>query len=197
MGHLFNPRHEQFARLVVELTLENHANPRDEAYKRCAYAPSAENARRLANSKPIKARLDELFAEAFEFLDVRIARVVARVDRVGRANLSDFFENDGKTLKNIKELPRELTDALASIEFDEEGHPKVKLADKNQANLALLKHLGGMPEPPPPPTQINIFQQLTIDDQRALAEALEADARRQIADRAEAPREHPEGRTEA
>jgi Terminase small subunit len=181
MGALVNPHHELFVREWVELELDCDPKARAKAYERAGYAPGVENARRLSNTIDVKARFRELFGQALEYRDVRIAAVVNRIDRIGRANLVDFFERgpEGKLqLKDITTLPRELTDALAAIEWDEDGNPKLKLWDKNQANFTLLKHMGGIaPEQTGATNVVNVgafFAGLSVDDQRALAEALEA-----------------------
>ncbi len=180
MGALVNPRHELFVREWVELELDCDPKARAKAYEKAGYAPGPENARRLSNTIDVKARFRELFGQALEYRDVRIAAIVNRIDRIGRANLVDFFERGegGKLqLKDLTALPRELTDALAAIEWDDEGNPKLKLWDKNQANFTLLKHMGGMPAEQVASTHVNVgafFAGLSVDDQRALAEALEA-----------------------
>jgi hypothetical protein len=43
----------------------------------------------------VRALADELMEEAAEFSGVRRIAVINRIDRVGRANLSDFYEADG------------------------------------------------------------------------------------------------------
>jgi hypothetical protein len=188
MSALRNPQWELFSRELVELELAGDKSARLKAYEK-VYGPGSsaiDNARRLANRAEIKQRTRQLFAEALEYRDVRVASVVTRIDRVGRANLADFFEptldNDGNRipgsyrLKDITALPRELSEALHSIEWDDLGRPKVKLHDKNQANFTLLKHFGGLPEDAADQRtlNLNIFAGLSVDDQRALAEALEA-----------------------
>ena len=183
MPILHNFRRELFARELSEVMLlglapKEFAKARTKAYMAAGYAPNADNARRDANRVDVKARVSELYAKALEFRDVRPAEVVTRIDRVGASNLADFFEADGRTLKNITTLPRRLSDALASIEWDEDGRPKIKLHDKNQANFTLLKYFGGIPDNDSADRRsvnvTNIFAGLSVDDQRALAEALEA-----------------------
>lgn len=166
MPALANPKYEKFASELAEL------KPPLEAFVNAGFAPHPGNATRLAKRPEIRARKLELLNEAAEFADIRRVRVLIELDRPGRANLADFFEADGKTLKNIKELPRELTAALASIEWDDLGRPKIKLHDRNTANITLLKHLGGLPEPERAP--VNIFNVLSIEDQQLIADALEA-----------------------
>jgi hypothetical protein len=179
MSALGIPQYELFCRECVELLLEyavEGANAvkraRDEAYKRAGFAPNSDNARRFANRPQIKARVSELFNEALEYRDVRVASVLTRIDRVGRANVVDFYDQNLK-IRNINDLPRELTEAIKAIKF-KDGEIGIELWDKNQANFTLLKHLGGLPEDRHESRTVNIFTQLSVDDQRALAEALEA-----------------------
>lgn len=205
MSYLPNHKWELFTRELVELTLSGDQKARAKAYERAGYLPNPHNARRLANRAVIKARFNELFREACEYRDITAAKLVVRIDRVGRANLADLFEADGRTLKNIKALPRELSEALESIEFVEDGVddsgkirfvPKVKLFDKNAANFTLLKHFGGLPEPAPPPSTgvSNIFNVLSVDDQQILLGMLEAIGRGQAgADRAIEGQSHEGG----
>lgn len=184
MACLRNPQWEKFARELVELQLACDRDARAKAYERAGYAPNAHNARRLANRAAVKARVHELFEEACEYQDIRPAAIVNRINRVGVANLADFLEDDGRTLKNIKHLPRALTDALEALDWvqdgtDPDGKPvyraKIKLLDKNAANFTLLKHFGGgMPEPAAPSINISLLNGLSIDDQRLVIAALEA-----------------------
>ena len=171
MGALPQIKYEKFVQEFVELSLAGQKKPAAEAYTRAGFLPGPANARRLANTKAVKARIRERFKEALEYADVRAARLAVQIDRIGRANIADLFEADGKTLRNITTLPKELSAAIASVEFDEEGRPKIKLHDKLAALSTLLKHVGGLPEPER--RDVNIFNMLSIDDQRALAEVLE------------------------
>jgi hypothetical protein len=172
-----DPQWRKFAEELAEL------RPTLEAYKNAGYVPHRGNAARLARQAEVQAYKEELMDEAAEFAGIRRASVVLRVDRVGRANLADFYEPDGVTLKNIKDLPRELAEAIAGIEWqivgqDSEGNPirapHIKVHDKNQANFVLLKLFGGLPDPEPPRSQTNILNVLSVDDQVALAGLLEA-----------------------
>jgi hypothetical protein len=171
MGILPRLSWEKFAQEFVELSLAGEKSPALEAYKRAGYPPAPANARRLSNRKEVRARIRERFKEALEYADVRPARIVVEIDRVGRANLRDYYTPDGKLIP-IHDLPRELSAAIAYTTFDADGNPlQYHLYDKNQANFTLLKHLGGLPEQER--REVNIFNVLSIDDQRALAEVLE------------------------
>ena len=185
MAALKDPQHERFASELAELKQPI------EAYKAAGYVPDRGNANRLARKPHIRARVADLLNEAAEYADIRRVRVLVEIDRVGRANLADFFEKVSKgkddqgveqfeiRLRDITALPRHLTAAIAGLEFDDLGRPKLKLHDKNQANFTLLKHLGGLPEEDK--RDVNIFNLLSVEDQRILVGALEGLAGRQIA----------------
>lgn len=181
MGILPDPQHEIFARELVELQLSCDKKARAKAYERAGFAPknADSNGRRLANRRHVRKRVHELFAEACAYRDIRPAAIVIRIDRIGRANVADFYEADPDApgrirLKDITKLPRELSDAIEQVKWTDNGVAELKLADKNQANFTLLKHFGGMPEPEAPRTQVNIFNALSIEDQGALADLIEA-----------------------
>jgi hypothetical protein len=184
MGALHNPAHEIFAREVVEALLSSDPNVRRNArkvgYERAGYPGNKHNARRLANSPVVKKRIKHLFEEAIAFRDVRLATVVMRIDRVGKANIRDFYGDDGK-LKDICALPLELSEAVRSVIRNAEGEVLAyEFWDKNQANFTLLKNLGGLPDTDPDKPQpagnttYNFFAGLSVEDQCALADALDA-----------------------
>lgn len=178
MAALKDPQYEKFASELAELKSPT------EAYKLAGYVPHRGNANRLARRPEIRARVADLLEEAAEYADIRRTRVLVEIDRVGRANLADFFErvvvgkdDDGRDkyeirLRDITTMPRQLTAAISGVEWDEAGRPKLKLHDKNQANFTLLKYLGGLPEPER--NDVNIFNLLSVEDQRVLVSALEA-----------------------
>ena len=106
---------------------------------------------------------------------------MTRIDRVGRANVADFYEiivRDGEPalrLRNIKDLPRELSEAIKAVKHNDDGSMQLELWDKNQANFTLLKHMGGLKDEADRPVSVtNIFAGLSVDAQRTLLEALEA-----------------------
>lgn len=178
MPALEHVKHEAFALSVAE------GKTLLEAHKQAGYVPDAGNAKRLRKRPEVRARIAELRQEAAEFANVRRVRVVLEVDRVGRANMRDYYERElgengkptGKLkLKSILDLPRELTAAIQEVEFGDDGQPvKLKLHDRNQANFTLLKYLGGLPEPEAQSQNVSIFNVLSFEDQRILADALEA-----------------------
>jgi phage terminase small subunit len=179
MGALRNVNYEAFALAIAE------GQTLLEAHKAAGYAPDAGNAKRIRKRSEVAARIAELREEAAEFANVRRVRVVLEVDRVGRANMRDYYEREIDTetgkptgklkLRSILDLPRDLTAAIQEVEFGDDGQPvKLKLHDRNQANFTLLKYLGGLPETERPTTHVSIFNQLSVEDQRHLADALEA-----------------------
>lgn len=185
MGCLRDPKHEKFAIEYLERSLAGMSRSAAalEAYRSIGFVPQVNNARRLRNRPEIRARIEELAAEASEFANIRIKRVAVEIDRVGRSNFRDFIEpvldKDGKRipgafkLKDLTELPREITAAIKGLSYDSNGLPKLDLHDKSQANFTLLKHLGGLPDEAPG-VQVNILNALSIEDQQTLADALAA-----------------------
>lgn len=158
--------HEVFALAIAE------NRPLLEAHKEAGYVPEPGNAKRIRNRPEVRARINELRNEAAEFANVRRVRVVLEVDRVGRANTRDFYDDDG-VLIPIQKLPRELAAAVQEVIAEAGKIVGYKLFDKNQANFTLLKYLGGLPEAAAQ-THVSIFNQLSIEDQRHLADALES-----------------------
>lgn len=159
--------HEVFALAIAE------NRPLLEAHKAAGYAPEPGNAKRIRNRPDVRARIDELRREAAEFANVRRVRVVLEVDRIGRANIADFYDEEGALIP-VHKLPRELAAAVQEVVVEGDKVVGYKLHDKNQANFTLLKYLGGLPEAPAAQTHVSIFNQLSIEDQRVLADALEA-----------------------
>jgi hypothetical protein len=144
------------------------------------YSADRGNAARMAKYPYIKRRVAELVKLDTEFAGVTRVKTVVQIDRVARANVADFYElvelpGGGQVLKlkNILDLPREVTDAIKAIKQREDGTVELELWDKNAANFTLLKYLGGLPDDRPNQTQINILGDLSLDDQLALAAALE------------------------
>lgn len=167
MGALEHVKHEAFALAYAEgITLL-------EAHKAAGYAPDAGNAKRLRKRADVRARIAELRREAAEFANVRRVRVVLEVDRVGRANTKDYYDDEGNLIP-IHKLTRELAAAIQEVVIEDNRIVGYKLFDKNQANFTLLKYLGGLPEAPAAQANVSVFNLLSIEDQRVLADTLEA-----------------------
>ena len=100
------------------------------AYAQAGYEPSIYNAGRLRNEPEIKARIDELMAEALEYSDIRISQVAVRLNRIASANIKDFKKQNGAWL-DIDEPPDRLAEAIRKVEFAEDGTVKnIELHDK-------------------------------------------------------------------
>lgn len=176
-----DPQHERFARELAEqyLMVPPPKQPQLEAYKRAGYAPHRGNCYRLARRADIKRRVAELMDEAREYLDIRAVKALVRVNRIADAKLPDYYEDDGKLIPP-KKLPPPLAEALSEVEYNDDGSVKrIKLHDKFHANALILKHLGGIPEEETQRAEVNIFNVLSPEDQRVLADFVEALARGQ------------------
>jgi phage terminase small subunit len=177
-----DPQHERFARALAEqyLAVPPPRRPVLEAFKAAGYAPHKGNASRLARRPEIRARVAELLEEAREYADIRLVKALVRVDRIADAKLPDYYERrDGAlVLRDITALPPRLAEAIAELEYHDDGRIKrIKLHDKAQANLALLKHFGGAGEAAERRADVNIWNVLSVEDQRVLADLVEALAR--------------------
>jgi hypothetical protein len=141
------------------------------------------NARRFYNRPEVKERVKECISEFLEYANITPEKVAIRVNRIAACQVSDFYENDGRTLKPFEKLAPEQLEAIKSIEWVPVRHDdgtidywsaKLELHDKLQANLALLRYL----EPPVPEQPavnmggVNIINVLSIEDQRILAQAI-------------------------
>ena len=177
MPALQNPQHEKFAQARAEFV------ERIKAYQQAGFVPDRGNANRLEKRTEVKARIAELLEEAARYTDIRRVKTLVNIDAVGDFNVIDILEpvldSDGQDtgrlrLKDLTKLPRKPTAALGTIKLDEDGRVKeITPHDKNQANFVLLKYFGGLPEPER--TDItNIFNVLGVDDQRLLADFIEA-----------------------
>jgi hypothetical protein len=194
-------QHEHFARALVEeyLRVPPSSTGVQEAYKRAGYAPHRGNCHRLANEPHIKARVDELMEEAREYADLRLVKALVRVNRIADAKLPDYYEPvslqpDGAPtrtmrLRDLSSLPPQLAEAISEIDFHDDGTVrKIKLHDKLQANITLLRHFGDVPDERPV-QQVNILNTLSPEDQRLLADALELLAKPATGTAAEAEQE--------
>lgn len=177
-----DPQHEKFAREYVEqwLKVPAVAQPELEAYKAAGFKPHRGNCYRLKRRPDVKRRIDELMAEAAEWLDIRPRVALVRIDRIAAAVLPQYYERvevNGQPryrLRDLTALPPRLAEAIADVEFDEHGRPtRLRLHDKLGANTLLLRHFGGLPAEAPS-TEVSIFNVLSAEDQRALADALDA-----------------------
>jgi hypothetical protein len=167
MPALFPPQHERFA---VELSLLKKPV---EAYKLAGYVPDRGNARKLARKAHIQRRVRELQQQQAELAEIEGARILIEIARVGFSNQGNYRNSDGSLIP-LRDLPPHLAAAVSHAEHDSEGNPiQYRLWDKNIAIVTLLKHVGGLPDDEPSRGDVNIFNVLSVEDQRALADALE------------------------
>lgn len=83
-----------------------------------------------------------------------------------------------RTFDRLKPLSRLTSAQLAAVhsfEVDPETGRviRLRLHDKLAANITLLRYLGGLPEAPAAP-DVNIFNKLSADECRAVADLIEA-----------------------
>jgi phage terminase small subunit len=108
----------------------------------------------LLKSPLIKAKLDELRAEAANKFQITRDRVLKEFARIAFADIREFYDENGR-LKSVAELGEDAAAVLASVEVDElfaanlgggmiqvGETKKVKLHNKLAALEALGKHLG-------------------------------------------------------
>jgi phage terminase small subunit len=183
MGRLRNPKRERFAVEVASMT------PLDRAYVLAGYRDSQwarPNGSRLAHEPEVAKRIQELRDEFRASAALSVEYLQRLLLPVAEANVLDFFkfENDKLVPKNLSELKREHTAALAAIKVDEEGTVDLKFHNKNEAVNILLRSIGGIVEKheydakPGLADRLNAarlrLENLGIEDQRVLADALEA-----------------------
>ena len=174
MGPLRNRQHEKFCLEMASLRTQA------DAYAAAGYAPDAANAAKLGRRPEVKARIRELQDEAVAFSNVRRERIVVELDRIGSANILDFYETvkvRGKSVERLRPIsawPRNLAAVVQSVEVNPATGEvlRIKFHDKLGALTTLLKYLGGLTEAPAAPN-FNIFDGLTADEQRAFADIVD------------------------
>lgn len=138
----FNPKIERFA-------LELYAGKTPlEAMEIAGYKPRPENARRLANSPEVRARLSTFFAQERNLVEIEVMRVRRERDCIAYSNIANYFEpvmEAGKPtgrvrVKDFTQLPREIAAAIQSIKPTKLGW-EIKLHDKDAALRAIEKRL--------------------------------------------------------
>lgn len=107
----------------------------------------------LLKKPEIKALVEKLTAKTLAAAEVSISDVIEQLRAILNVDPLNAYDDDGK-LKPLKEWPRELRIALASlevIEFEDEGKPaklkKVKFWTKTAASDQLLRKLGAYKDP--------------------------------------------------
>jgi hypothetical protein len=156
-----------FNRKVERFVLELYAGKTPlEAMEIAGYKPSPANARRMANSPEVRARLSTFFAQERNLIEIEVMRARRERDCLAYSNISNYFEpviENGKPtgrvrVKDFTQLPREIAAAIQSIKPTKLGW-EIKLHDKDSALRAIEKRLeaaleGQVPVALPPPERL-------------------------------------------
>ncbi|TSA28595.1 terminase small subunit [bacterium] len=142
-----NPQQEQFCH---EYLKDKNAT---RAYIRAGYSTEGarQNAGRLMTNDYVCAKINELITEQFNNLKVTATRVLKSLLEIAETDPADAFTEDG-SLKPMKEIPKPLRKAIASIDieelFDGRGKDreqigyvkKIRFWNKNEALRDLGRH---------------------------------------------------------
>lgn len=152
------PHNKPFNRKLERFVLELYAGKTPlEAMEIAGYKPRPENARRLANSPEVRARLSGFFAQERNLIEVEAMRARRERDIIAYSNIANYFEpvlENGKPtgrvrVKDFTKLPREIAAAIQSIKPTKLGW-EIKLHDKDSALRAIERRveagLAGEPE---------------------------------------------------
>lgn len=143
------PHHKPFNRKLERFVLELYAGKTPlEAMEIAGYKPSAPNARRMANSPEVRARLSTFFAQERNLVEIEVMRARRERDCIAYSNISNYFEpvlEQGKPtgrvrVKDFTQLPREIAAAIQSIKPTKLGW-EIKLHDKDAALRAIERRL--------------------------------------------------------
>lgn len=138
-----------FNRKVERFVLELYAGKTPlEAMEIAGYKPSPANARRMANSPEVRARLSTFFAQERNLVEIEVMRARRERDCIAYSNIANYFEpvmeNGNPTgrvrVKDFTQLPREIAAAIQSIKPTKLGW-EIKLHDKDSALRAIEKRL--------------------------------------------------------
>jgi hypothetical protein len=131
MPRLRNTKQERFARGVAAL------EPLATAYREAGYGGDPRwhpfNASRLANTPPVKARIDEL--RAFERLSaIHVEYIRAKLLELVEVDAKELYEPDPSDLtgrrlrlRSLTELPTRLSRAISGIKLDPETGAPVEI----------------------------------------------------------------------
>lgn len=156
-----------FNRKLERFVLELYAGKTPlEAMEIAGYKPSPANARRMANSFEVRARLSTFFAQERNLVEIEVMRARRERDCLAYSNIANYFEpvmEGGKPtgrvrVKDFTQLPREIAAAIQSIKPTKLGW-EIKLHDKDSALRAIEKRLeqameGQVPAPLPSPEKL-------------------------------------------
>jgi hypothetical protein len=150
MPRLRNTKQERFARGVAAL------EPLATAYREAGYGGDPRwhpfNASRLANTPPVKARIDELRTEFERLSAIHVEYIRAKLLELIEVDAKELYEPDPNDLtgrrlrlRSLTELPTRLSRAISGVKLDPvTGAPvEIKFAGKVEAAAALLRSLPG------------------------------------------------------
>jgi phage terminase small subunit len=149
MPVLSNSKHERFAQEIAK------GSSITAAYAAAGFSKNDSNASRLNRNELVRARVDEILAEAAQACGVTVQRIVDELAKIGFANMADYMRggSDGDPYLDFSQLTREQAAALAEVTVEDfkDGRGedardvrriKFKLSDKQGALEKLGKHLG-------------------------------------------------------
>jgi hypothetical protein len=149
MPELENNRHEIFCLLCAGGMDETHAYAK--VFDKDPRKPSTRGmASRLRSKAIVAARISELqkrvATKVVEEVTVTVSDVLKALLRISNFDVAELYEKDGKTPKNIHDIPKDVRLALAGIEVEEtivagadgelpltQRTKKFKVPDKNVA----------------------------------------------------------------
>lgn len=143
------PHNKPFNRKLERFVLELYAGKTPmEAMEIAGYKPRPENARRLANSPEVRARLSTFFSQERNMIEIEAMRVRRERDCIAYSNIANYFEpvvENGKPtgrvrVKDFTKLPREIAAAIQSIKPTKLGW-EIKLHDKDSALRAIERRV--------------------------------------------------------
>ena len=138
-----------FNRKLERFVLELYAGKTPlEAMEIAGYKPSPSNARRMANSPEVRARLSQFFAQERNLVEIEVMRARRERDCIAYSNIANYFEpvvENGKPtgrvrVKDFTQIPREIAVAIQSIKPTKLGW-EIKLHDKDAALRAIERRL--------------------------------------------------------
>lgn len=141
MAKLKNDKHEAFC---LEYMKDSN---RTQSAIRAGYSEKtaeSQGSRLLRNDK-VRARIDELQAEARERNRITLDEVVKFLADVVRSDVNDYVEGGpfGITLRDLDEIPPEKRRLIQKVSFKKGSGTDFELPKKLDAAEKIMKHLGG------------------------------------------------------
>ncbi len=148
MGVLGNTKHERFCQAVHRRVLagETRGKSRTAAYREIIYQGDnpddnaiAPDARKLANQKLVKARIQELADTAAKLAGIDAAWALVLLKGKAEANLDDYLsrpDGSGTRFFDLTDVPREKIGHLAELQIEDET---VVAQDKDDRRIIKTK----------------------------------------------------------